>query len=111
VPSLSASQPRSWSRRWSSNPAVPEAELEVAHHHVGMGEVDDRLDADVEQLLQVVVRVDPGDEVHVLGVLDRRTHLTTDLAQRAQHAHLETHGPQASGRQAGPTWASVWGRV
>ena len=76
--------------------AVGDAELQVVHHHVGVGEVDDRLHALVHQRLEVVVDVDAGDQLQVaLGLpclLDGGAHLTADLAQRAQHAHLESHG-------------------
>ena len=106
-PRCQPSQPRSRSRRASSNPVVPttawipwpHAELEVVHRHVGVGEVDDRLDPARDQLLERGRRPrrSPATRVHVLGSLDRRTHLATDLAQRAQHAHLEsTHADEAS---------------
>ncbi len=76
--------------------AVGDAELQVVHHHVGVGEVDDRLHALVHQCLDVVVDVDAGDQLEVaLGLprlLDGGAHLAADLAQRAQHAHLESHG-------------------
>ncbi len=56
-----------------------------------MGEVDDRLDTAVHELLEVVVDVDARDELEVVRALDRLAHRAPDLAQRAQHAHLESH--------------------
>ena len=68
MPGESASQPRSVSRRASSKPVVPttawmpwlDAELEVVHDHVGMGEVDDGLGAGGDQVLDRVAGVDRG---------------------------------------------------
>ena len=88
---------------------------QVVHHHVGVGEVDDRLHALVHQGLQVVVDVDAGDQLQVAlglpGLLDGGAHLTADLAQRAQHAHLESHGVRLAMRspRIARAGARCWG--
>jgi hypothetical protein len=78
--------------------AVVDAELEVVHHHVGVGEVHDGTRAGLHQGREVVARVDPRHELGVVGRVDGAADLGTDLAQRAQHAHLENliHGSQPS---------------
>ena len=65
------------------------------------------------RLLQLVVGVDARDELQVVGGLDRRAHLRADLAQRPEHTHLESHGPQASRRRASgrPDLGQRLGRV
>ena len=73
VSSASASQPRRVSSRSASKPVVPTTawmpwetqNSQVVHHHVGVGEVDDRLHALVHQRLEVVVDVDAGDQLQV----------------------------------------------
>ena len=54
-------------------------------------------DAFVDERLQLVVDIDARDQLEVTfglrGLLDGIAHRAADLAQRAQHAHLEcTHG-------------------
>ncbi len=69
----------------------------------------------VHQRLQVVVDVDAGDQLQVaLGLprlLDGGAHLTADLAQRAQHAHLESHGVRLAMRSPRCVWVRDAGAV
>ena len=53
--------------------SVVDQELQVVHHDVGMGEVDDDLGAGVDQLTQRIAGVDPGGERQVRGVHDAWT--------------------------------------
>ena len=87
-------QPASSGRsRSSSKPVVPttawmpwlDAELEVVHHHVGVGEVDDRLRRRRRPgPASVVVDVERRHQLEVVGCLDRAAHLGADLAPRAR---------------------------
>ena len=76
--------------------AVVDAEAEVVHDDVGMGEVDDRLGAGLAQQPDRVVLVDAGHQLEVGGRLHRPAHLRADLALRPEDAHLDrvAHGPQ-----------------
>ena len=66
--------------------AVLDAEAQVVHHHVGVGEVDDDLCARPDELLDVVTRVDGGDQLGVGRRVDGPADLRADLAARAEHA-------------------------
>ena len=80
--------------------AVLDAELQVVHDHVGVGEVDDGLGAGGDQVVQRVVGVDPRDQLGVGRLVDRSAHLGPDLAQRSEHPDLQqrlAHGLQPSG--------------
>jgi hypothetical protein len=44
------------------------------------------------QRRDVVARVDARHELQVVGGLDRGADLLADLAERAEHSHLERHG-------------------
>ena len=59
---------------------------QVVHHRIGVGEVDDRLRLGGDQRVELVVDVEGGDELEVVGRVDRAAHLAADLALRAQHA-------------------------
>ncbi len=74
--------------------AVLDAPGEVVHHHVGVGEVDRDRRTRVHQQLRVVSVVDLGDQVEIVGRLDRLAHRRADLAPRAEHAHRDplSHG-------------------
>ena len=66
--------------------AVLDAEAQVVHHHVGVGEVHDHLGARPGELLDVVTGVDRGHQLGVGGRLDGPADLRADLAAGAQHA-------------------------
>ena len=66
--------------------AVVDQELQVVHHDVGMGEVDDDLGAGVGEQAERIARVDPGGEGQVVGCLDGLDHRRADLALGAQHS-------------------------
>ena len=66
--------------------AVLDAEAQVVHHHVGVGEVHDHLGARPGELLEVVAGVDRGHQLGVGGRLDGTADLRADLAAGAQHA-------------------------
>src|SRR4051812_1634606 len=68
--------------------AVVDAELEVVHDDVGMGEVDDGLGAAGDQGIDVVVDVHLGDQLQVVRGGHRLAHLGPDLAPGPQDAHL-----------------------
>ena len=85
--------------------AVPDTELQVAHHHVGVGEVDDRLGAALDEVGQGVVAVpgvDPGDQLEVVGGLNRPADLGADLPAGPQDADLHpcAHAPNLGHRRA-----------
>ena len=61
---------------------------QVVHHHVGVGEVDDRLRPGLDQRADVVAGVDLRDQLDVGGPLDRRADLRADLAARTQDTDL-----------------------
>ncbi len=86
--------------------AVLDAEAQVVHHRVGVGEVDHGLRAGRDQVGQVVPGVDPRDQVEVRGVLDGPAHLAPDPAVRSEHSDLQHHAHSSS---SGPTIASVSG--
>ena len=75
--------------------AVLDAEGQVGHDDVGVGEVDDRLGAGGDQVGQVVVDVDPRHQLEVVGRLDGGADLAADLALGAEHADLPhlSHAP------------------
>ena len=87
--------------------AVVDAELQVVHHRVGVGEVHDDLGTRGHEGVGLVVGVDHGHQLGVIGRLDRPAHLGTDPAASAQDAHLESHAVQASD-VAQPTAPSPW---
>ena len=117
VPGASASQPRSVSSRRvveagradDGVDAVAHAELEVVHHHVGMGEVDDRLRR----------RRRPGPR-WLSSASTRATSSRSSAASTARHTSAPTRPraprtPTASRRDVGsvglvsltaPTWPS-----
>jgi energy-coupling factor transport system ATP-binding protein len=79
--------------------AVVDAELEVVHHDVGMGEVDDHLRVRGDEGVDRVVLVDGRHQLEVVGGLDRRAHLGAHLAAGTEHADPDLtalHGVQPS---------------
>src|SRR6478735_5022128 len=67
--------------------AVLDAEAQVVHHDVGVGEVHDHLGARPGELLEVVAGVHRGHQLGVGGPVDGPADLRADLAAGAQHAH------------------------
>ena len=68
---------------------------QVVHHHVGVGEVDDRLRAGRDQLVEVVARVDLRDQLECRRPPRPPGRPRADLAAGTQHTDLElfAHGP------------------
>ena len=71
--------------------AVLDEELQVVHHHIGMGEVDDDLGVAVCQQTERLVGVYLGRQGQVVGLLNRRNHGRADLALAAQHRDPHGH--------------------
>ena len=98
VPGASASQPRSVVEPLVVEAggadhgvdAVADAELEVVHHHVGVGEVDDRLGAGRDQVVESSRRRRPrATSSRSSAASTAAADLGADLAARAQHADLD----------------------
>ncbi len=68
--------------------ALLDEELQVVHHHVGVGEVDDDLGVAVGQQAQRIARINLGRQRQVVGILDRLDHGRADLALASQHCDL-----------------------
>ncbi len=64
---------------------------EVAHHHVGVGEVDHHVGGG--DRVEGVVLVDGSHELQVVGRVDGLAHLIPDAAARAQHTYFD-HVPR-----------------
>ena len=62
-----------------------DAEPDVVHDDVGPGEVDDHLGAGVGDVEQPVTLVDHGDELEVVGGVDRLDHLGAHAPAGAEH--------------------------
>lgn len=65
-------------------------ELQVVHHDVRVGEIDDGLGAAAGQQAQFIPGVDPDGEGEVVGGFHRRHHRRPDLAPGSQHS--DSHG-------------------
>lgn len=88
--------------------AVADAELEVVHDHVRVGEVHDGLGPGVDQCPDRVTGVDRGHQLHVGRFVDRQTDLAADLSTGSEHGDAElgiwsAHGPNLAppGQPAG----------
>ena len=68
-----------------------DGELEIAHHRLGMGEVDHHLGALVDQFPQVVADIEAGDRLQAGGIEQRPDHLGTHAPSGAQHSHANRH--------------------
>ena len=87
--------------------AVVDAELEVVHDDVGVGEVDDRLGARLDERGDVVARVHRRDQLHVRRRLDAGAHLGADPPARAEHPHLDRAVDAAVAHAGQPTGPAV----
>ena len=65
--------------------ALVDTEAHVVHHHVGVSEVDDHLGARVGDVEHPVTGVDHRDQFHVVGGVDRLTHLGAHPATSSEH--------------------------
>ena len=91
------SQLRTRSRRCSVKPLVPTttlmpwsmAPVQVVHHHVRGGEVDEHLRGRVGGVEQPVALVDHRHELEVVGGVDRPADLGTHAAPGAQHPYAD----------------------
>ena len=66
-----------------------DAELQVAHDGVRRREVHDHLGAGVDEGAEVVLRPQAGDQLQVLGGLDRAARLRAHPPGRAEYAHSD----------------------
>jgi hypothetical protein len=66
--------------------ALIDRPVQVVHHHVGRGEVDEHLSAGVRGVEQPVALVDHRDQLEVVGRVDRLAHLLAHAAAGAEHA-------------------------
>ena len=66
---------------------VVDQELQIRHHHVGMGEVDDNLSVGIGQQGQRIAGVDFGGQGQIVGILHRLHHCRSDFAFGAQHSY------------------------
>lgn len=78
--------------------ARPDEELEVVHHHAGMGEVDDDLGLALGEQGQRITCVHARSEGQVFGRLDRTDDRRAHLALCTQHAHSHDRQPTSRSR-------------
>ena len=69
---------------------VVDEELQVVHHDVGVGEVDDDLGGRIGERAQRVTGVDFRTQLQIGSLADRGAHRHSDLARRTQHP--DSHG-------------------
>ena len=77
--------------------SVVDQELQVVHHYVGVGEVDDDVSLAVDEQGERIADVDADREREVVGGLHRVDHGRPDLALGAQDSDSHVHTLAACG--------------